>query len=86
MGNPGKTLARVLRGNADANIAFRDMRRLLAALEFDERVRGSDHIYTRAGVDEILNLQARQGKCKPYQVKQVRQVILKYRLAGGFDA
>ncbi|MDP2958770.1 MAG: hypothetical protein Q8N53_20265 [Longimicrobiales bacterium] len=35
----------------------------------------------RAGVDEILNLQPRGGMAKPYQVKQVRHVILKYRLA-----
>ena len=35
---------------------------------------------TRAGVDEILNLQPRSGKAKVYQVKQVRAVILKYRL------
>ena len=84
MGKPGKTLARVLRGDADANIAFRDMRTLLRALGFEERVRGSHCIFSRTGVGEILNLQARQGKCKPYQVKQVRQIILKYRLAGAF--
>jgi hypothetical protein len=32
------------------------------------------------GVEEILNLQPRGGKGKPYQVKQVRDVILKYNL------
>jgi hypothetical protein len=34
------------------------------------------------GVEEILNLQPKDGKGKPYQVKQVRNVILKYRLRG----
>jgi hypothetical protein len=32
---------------------------------------------------EILNLQPKDGKGKPYQVKQVRNVILKYRLRVG---
>jgi hypothetical protein len=35
------------------------------------------------GVEEILNLQPKDGKGKPYQVKQVRNVILKYRLRVG---
>jgi hypothetical protein len=33
------------------------------------------------GVEEILNLQPNGAKAKPYQVKQVRDVILKYRMA-----
>lgn len=31
-------------------------------------------------VEEILNLQPKGAKAKPYQVKQVRSIILKYRL------
>ena len=42
-------------------------------------------ITTKAGVEEILNLQPKGSKAKPYQVKQVRGVIVKYRLAGGND-
>ena len=45
------------------------MQRLLAKLGFQERIKGSDHIFTRAGVAEILNLQSKGSKCKPYQVK-----------------
>jgi hypothetical protein len=81
---PGRseaTLFRVLRGTSDANIRFEDLRALLERMGFQERVRGSHHIFSRAGVDEILNLQPRGGTAKPYQVKQVRHVILKYRLA-----
>src|SRR5438270_11903650 len=77
-----KTLDRVLRGNADANIRFGDLRALLSHLGFAERIRGSHHIYTRDGVAEILNLQPKGGKAKAYQVKQVRGVIVSYRLAG----
>jgi HicA toxin of bacterial toxin-antitoxin, len=58
---------------------------LLRHLGFDERIRGSHHIFTKEGVGEILNLQPKDGKAKPYQVKQVRGVILRYKLAGESD-
>jgi hypothetical protein len=50
---------------------------------FDERIRGDHHIFTKAGVEEILNLQPREGKAKVYQVMQVRNIILKYGLSIG---
>ncbi len=78
-----KTLEQVLRGTADANVRFSDLRNLLRRLGFDERIRGSHHIFTIEGFEEILNLQPRGSKAKPYQVKQVRHVILKYKLGGG---
>lgn len=77
-----KLLARILRGTADANIPFEALCRLLRSLGFAERVSGSHHIFTQEGVEEILNLQPKEGKGKPYQVKQVRMVIVKYRLGG----
>ena len=78
-----RTLARVLSGAADRNFRFSELRALLERLGFQERVSGSHHIYTREGVSEILNLQPRDGGlAKPYQVRQVRDVIVKYRLAG----
>ena len=82
MGKPDRVLDTVLRGSSDANIAFSDLCGLLERLGFDERIRGDHHIFTRDGVEEILNLQPKQAKAKPYQVKQVRAVILRYRLAG----
>ena len=69
-----------LLGGSDANFDFEDLRRLLTALDFFERIKGSHHIFTRVGVDEIINIQPKQGKAKPYQVKQVRNIILKYNL------
>jgi hypothetical protein len=77
-----KTLDRVLRGASDANIRFEDLCGLLRHLGFAERIRSSHHIFTRADVAEILNLQAKGGKAKAYQVKQVRNVIVSYGLAG----
>jgi len=61
------------------------MVQLLKRLGFQERIKGSHHIFYRDGVAEILNLQPQSGKCKPYQVKQVRNVIINYRLAGEAD-
>jgi hypothetical protein len=81
-----KTLARLLRGTADENIRFEELCRLLKHLGFAERVRGDHHIFTRDGVEEILNLQPRGSSSKAYQVRQVRDVIIRYKLAGGDDA
>ncbi len=75
-----KTLQHVVLGRADANIAFADLRALLLALGFAERIRGDHHIFTRDGVDEIMNLQPLGAKAQAYQVRQVRGVILKYKL------
>lgn len=86
MGRFEKILLKVLRGTSDANIGFQELCYLLVHLGFDERVKGSHHIFTREGVEEILNLQPRDdSKAKPYQVKQVRVVILKYKLGGSGD-
>ncbi len=77
-----RLLARVLSGAADRNIRFADLCALLLALGFEERIRGSHHIFTRDDVAEILNLQPRDGGlAKPYQVRQARNVIVKYKLA-----
>jgi len=86
MTRPSRILEQILRGNADASIPFSGMCHLLRRLGFDERIRGSHHIFVREGVAEILNLQPRGDKCKPYQVKQVRRVILSYKLSGELDA
>jgi len=77
-----KTLEKILRGTSDANISFNDMCQLLRRLGFQERIRASHHIFTRAGIEEILNVQPQGAQAKPYQVKQVRHVILKHRLGG----
>ena len=81
-----KTLDRILRGNADANIRFGDLCALLHHLGFAERIRGDHHIFTRESVAEILNLQPRGGKAKAYLVKQVRGVLTSYGLAGAPEA
>lgn len=81
-----RVLARVLAGSQDQNIRFEDLRALLLALGVAERIRGSHHIFTREGVVEIIKLQPRDGgSAKPYQVRQVRNLIVRYGLAGELE-
>ena len=76
-------LLRVLRGTSDANIRFAELCSLLSRLGFIERIKGSHHIFTHARVAEILNVQPRNSLAKPYQVKQVRRVLVQYKLTEG---
>ena len=77
-----KLLFQILRGTSDANVPFNDLRHLLTDLGFEERIRGSHHMFRRAGIIEKINLQREGNKAKVYQVRQVRAVILKYKLGG----
>ena len=85
MGKTERTLLQVLRGASDENVSFADLCALLKHLGFDQRIRGSHHIFTKQGILEILNLQPKGAKAKPYQVKQVRQIIVRYKMAGESD-
>jgi hypothetical protein len=78
-------LLQILHGASDANIRFSDLVLLMRDLGFEERVRGSHHIFTREGIEEILNVQPRGSMAKPYQVRQVRNVIVRYKLAEGLE-
>jgi hypothetical protein len=76
-----KFLGNLLSGLSDKNIRFEDLRKLLLDLGFEERIKGDHHIFTEVNVVEIINLQPlKGGKAKPYQVRQVRNIILKYKL------
>jgi HicA-like toxin of HicAB toxin-antitoxin system len=82
-----KTLGRLLSGTTDRSFRFDELCAILRRLGFDERQRGgSHHIFFRKDLTEILNLQPRTGgQAKPYQVRQVRDVIVKYGLAEAID-
>ncbi len=71
---------RILDGRSDANIRFDALRRYLLRLGFVERVRGSHHVFRKTGVRELINLQRDGSHTKPYQVRQVRRVLLRYDL------
>jgi len=80
-----KLITQILSGLSDANIPFSDLCQLLRRLGFEERIRGSHHIFRKSGVEEKINLQQDGQYAKPYQVRQVRKVIVKYRLGGDPD-
>jgi len=82
MGKYEKLLLEILRGKSDANIDFDELLQMLRRLGFDERIRGSHHIFRRDGIEEKINLQRDRSKAKVYQVRQVRAVILRYGLGG----
>jgi hypothetical protein len=81
MANLKKILQTLLSGTSDANIRFTKLCTLLIALGFEPRIRGDHHIFTRPDIPEILNLQPKGSNAKIYQVKQIRNIILKYRLS-----
>jgi len=80
MGKYEKIFVGILFGRNDQSIRFTELVHLLRALGFNERVKGSHHIYYRQDIEEILNLQPNGSQAKAYQVKQVRNIILKYRM------
>ncbi len=80
MSKTEKLLVKILRGTSDANISFLKLRNLLQLFGFEERIRGDHYIYTRDDIDEIINIQPAGAQSKPYQIKQIREIILKYKL------
>jgi predicted RNA binding protein YcfA (HicA-like mRNA interferase family) len=80
-----KLLLKLLRGTSDASFAFDDLRYILEKLEFEERVRGSHHIYNREDIPELVNIQRHGKDAKPYQVRDVRDLIIRYGMAGEQD-
>ncbi|PIX04734.1 MAG: toxin HicA [Gallionellales bacterium CG_4_8_14_3_um_filter_54_18] len=81
MGKLENILIAILRGTSDNNITFSDLRFTLESLGFEVRIKGDHFIHTKQGIAEIINIQPLGNKAKAYQVKQVRNLILKYKLA-----
>ncbi|MGN0638666.1 MAG: type II toxin-antitoxin system HicA family toxin [Huintestinicola sp.] len=81
-----KLFIQILSGTQDNNISFGDLQKALTLLGFVVRIKGDHFIYTRENVEEIINIQPNGNKAKPYQVKQVRNIILKYKMGGNLNA
>ena len=77
-----KLLISILSGTKDSNILFADLQSVLDRLGFQCRIKGDHFIYTKDGIEDIINIQPNGNRAKPYQVKQVRNIILHYRLGG----
>ena len=80
MGKYEKLLTTILSGRSDRSIRFSELTQLLSAMGFNGRIKGDHHIFYKHGIEEILNLQPKGSQSKPYQVKQVRNLIIKYQL------
>ena len=77
---PAALLRRLAQGEL-ANVRFADAQRLAEALGFQlDRVRGSHHIYRHPGTGERINLQARGGQAKPYQLRQLLDLVERHGL------
>ena len=81
MSKSDKTLEKILSGQSDANIRFDDVLSLLPRLGFHMRISGSHHIFTRPGIEVLIDIQPVHGKCKPYQVRQIREIIRRFNIA-----
>ena len=79
MRSRSRLMQRILDERSAANVRFSDLCALLRRLGFDERIRGGHHVFRKPGVERI-NLQRFGSDAKPYQVRQVRRVILQYQL------
>jgi hypothetical protein len=77
-----KLLFQILRGTADSNVSFDDQCGQLEKIGFEKRIRRSHHMFRKEAVVEKINLQRDGNKAKVYQVRQVRAVLLKYKLGG----
>ena len=77
-----KIIWQILRADSSQNIAFADLVYVLKNLGFEMHIKGSHHLFSKAEIEEIINLQPDGSKAKSYQVKQVRLLILKYQLLG----
>jgi hypothetical protein len=80
VGKHEKVVQKILSGRQDTSVYFSEAVTLLQALSFSIRIRGSHNVFDREGVDETINIQPDGSKAKAYQVKQIRDLILKYRL------
>ena len=86
MGKYRKLIDKIVSGRSDRSIAFNDLCGLLRMLGFEGRIRGSHHIFRKSGVKELINLQRDNRQAKAYQVRKVRNVILRYNLGDEINA
>lgn len=74
-----KLLQKLLSGSK--NIRFSDASACAEAFGFRlTRVSGDHHIFVHPAIRELVNLQNVDGKAKPYQIKQLLNLIERYNL------
>jgi virulence-associated protein VapD len=82
MGKFKKLKQKIINGKSDNNINFSDLRQLLKQIGFSEKIKGDHYIFTKEEIPEIINIQPLKTQAKSYQVKQIRNLIIKYNLGG----
>ncbi len=75
-----RLLFKILSGRSDRNISFSELCYILEKFGFQKRIKGDHHIYFHDKIVEIINIQPIGSESKAYQVKQIRNIILKYKL------
>jgi predicted RNA binding protein YcfA (HicA-like mRNA interferase family) len=80
MNKAEKLKAKLLAGQGYHNFSFDDLVMLLESLGFTMRQRGSHHWFTLPNIADAINIQPRNGQCKPYQLRQVRDFIKTHNL------
>ena len=75
-----KLISKILSGTNDKNIRFSELCNILIKIGFQQRVKGDHHIFYKEGIEEIINIQPKKNMAKSYQVKQIRKMILDYKL------
>ncbi len=79
MTRPEKTLQAVRLGQG--SIRFRELQILLLKLGFElVRISGSHHIYLHPAVPRPMNVQRSGKEAKPYQLRQLRDIIEEFGL------
>lgn len=85
MGKQDKILEKIMSGQADKNIKFRDLQALLLSLGFDQKENNGDHfLYNYPGIKELVNIQPDKkdhSKAKSFQVRQIREFIKRNNIA-----
>ncbi|MFR5600913.1 MAG: type II toxin-antitoxin system HicA family toxin [Lachnospiraceae bacterium] len=80
MSTKDKIFQDIMCGSKDKQIRFSELQKILELLGFQHRIKGDHFIYYKNGVEEIINIQPEGNKAKAYQVKQIRNVIIKYKM------
>ena len=83
MGKYEKLLKKIVFGVSDRNIEFDELYHLLIKLGFEVRIKGSHHNFSKNGVIEKINIQKDGKMAKAYQVRQVRNIVIRYRFLEG---
>lgn len=78
MADVQKAYNKVVKGRS--SLSFRDLQRLLTLGFRLGRISGSHHIYLHPDVSRPINIQPAGKDAKPYQIRQLRDMIREFGL------